>query len=128
MKTSQLQEVISWLRTTDLVEVSFRKGREGFALSTAQAGAPAPRVPASRYAAVCSPRVGLFQFGEPGQARKAEEGAAVREGEALGIVESGRGSSSPVKAPCAGRLTRVFIEGGSPVEYGQPLFFIEPTA
>lgn len=128
MKTPELQEVMSWLKTTDLVEVSYREGPEGFALTSSEKP-PEPRypVPASRYEPVCAPAVGMFQWSRPGEPRKAEEGALVREGDVLGVVETGPGKSALVASPRAGRIARVFVEGGSAVEYGRLLFFLEPS-
>jgi acetyl-CoA carboxylase biotin carboxyl carrier protein len=127
MKTEKLQEVLAWLKTTDLVEVQFKSEGEGFTVATAEA-APAPHypLPASRFQPVTSPAVGLFQFSALGKARKAEEGVDVAEGESLGVVEIAKGKTVPVPAPCAGRVAKVFIEGGSPAEYGQVLLFLEP--
>lgn len=127
MKTEKLQEVLAWLKTTDLVEVKYKQGEDGFSLATAE-GAPVPHypLPASRSQPVTSPAVGLFQWSALGKARRAEEGVEVAEGETLGLVETGKGKSTPVTAPCAGRVARVFIEGGSPAEYGQVLLFLEP--
>jgi biotin carboxyl carrier protein len=127
MKTENLKDVLAWLKTTDLVEVQYKSGAEGFSLATAEA--PAAQhypLPASRFQPVTSPAVGLFQFAALGKAKKAEEGAEIAEGDTLGIVETAKGQSTPVKAPCAGRVAKVFIEGGSPAEYGQVLLFLEP--
>ena len=44
----------------------------------------------------------------------------------LGQVETAPGKSTPVTAPCAGRVSKVFIEAGAPAEYGQALLFLEP--
>ncbi len=127
MKTEQLQDVISWIKTTDLVEVSYKAGETGFSFATHES-VPEPHypIPASRFQAVTSPAVGLFQWSALGKARRAEEGVEVNEGDTLGLIEIGRGKSAPVKAPCAGRVARVFIEGGAPTEYGQALLFLEP--
>lgn len=129
MNTSEIEQILSWLKGTDLVEVSFRKGEKGFSLATAQEqAAPAYAAPSSRFVPVCAPAIGIFQWGQPGRARSAEEGADVASGQALGLVETGKGKSTPVTAPASGRLARVMIDSGAPVEYGQPLFFIEPSA
>lgn len=127
MRTERLQEVMSWIKTTDLVEVKYQQEGEGFALCTNESQ-PQPNypIPQSRFTPVCAPAVGLFQFSEPGRARKIEDGTEVAEGETLGLVELAKGKTEPVKAPCAGRLARVFAESGAPVEYGQVLLFIEP--
>lgn len=127
MNTEELQGVLSWIKTTDLVEISYKNGEKGFTLASAQPQAqPSYPVVASRFVPVIAPAVGLFQWNAPGKARTVEEGREVAEGEALGLVEQARGKSSPVKAPCAGRVARVMVEGGAAVEYGQPLLFLEP--
>lgn len=126
MKTEDLQPILSWLKTTDLVEVSLKNEREGFSLSTAQAPTTTPAAPPGRFCAVLSPAVGLFQFSELGKARQALEGLTVSAGTALGLVETAKGKTSPVTAPGAGRLARILVEAGDPVEFGQPLFFLEP--
>jgi biotin carboxyl carrier protein len=127
MKTEKLQDVLAWIKTTDLVEVSYKSEGEGFTVATAEA-APVPHypLPASRFQPVTSPAVGVFQWAPLGKARRAEENAEVAEGDALGLVETAKGKTTPVTAPCAGRVARVFIEGGAPVEYGQALLFLEP--
>ena len=55
-------------------------------------------------------------------------GAAVAAGDVLGIVVSGSGAAAPVKAPCAGRIAKCFADAGQGVEYGRPLFLLEPRA
>ena len=127
MNTNQLTEVMSWIKTTDLVEVVYDEDGDGFALQTAEAlHEPSYPIPASRFLPVVSPSIGIFQFSALGKARRAEEGVEVSEGEVLGQVDSGRGHATPVKAPCAGRVAKVFIEAGAPAEYGQALLFLEP--
>ena len=127
MKTENLQEVLAWLKTTDLVEVQYKAEGEGFSLATAEAPAlPNYPIPQSRFQPVTAPAVGIFQFSALGKARKAEEGVDVAEGETLGLVEVAKGKTAPVTAPCAGRVAKVFVEGAGPVEYGQVLLFVEP--
>ncbi|MDE2038848.1 MAG: hypothetical protein KGO96_11805 [Elusimicrobia bacterium] len=125
MTSEQLKDVLAWIKTTDLVEVQYKRGGDGFSLSRAEA-APRYPIPASRFAAVTSPGVGLFQWSALGKARSAEEGREVSEGETLGVIEEAKGQAIPVKAPCAGRVAKIFIEGGAPAEYGQALLFLEP--
>jgi acetyl-CoA carboxylase biotin carboxyl carrier protein len=129
MNTQQIEEVLSWLKSTDLVEISYRQGTKGFSLATSEAqAAPHYPAPSSRFIPIGSPAVGLFQWSEPGRPRVAEEGAEVSAGQKLGLVETGKGKSTVVTAPEAGRLARVMVESGNAVEFGQPLFFIEPAA
>lgn len=127
MNTEHLREVLSWIKSTDLVEVSFKKEGVGFSLSSPDAASHAYPVVASRYTPVVAPCVGLFQFNEKGKARVSEEGSQVAEGDLLGVVVSAKGKSTQIKAPHAGRLARVMVDSGAGVEYGQPLFFVEPA-
>ena len=126
MRNRTLQEILSWMRGTDLIEVAYRRGSEGFELRL-EGASPAPDAafPASRYVPVASPGVGVFRFGAPGKPRRAEEGAVIAVDDALGIVETG-GKNIEVTAGTAGRLAKILIDNGSPVEYGQLLFLLSP--
>lgn len=125
-----LRDVSDWMKTTDLVELAWKKGARGFSLAAPDATSlnlSAPPLPASRFLPIVSEGVGVFQWSEPGKARKADEGAAVAAGDVLGVVVSGAGAAKPVKAPAAGRVAKAFVEAGQAVEYGQPLFLMEPA-
>jgi biotin carboxyl carrier protein len=128
MDTRQIRDVLDWMKGTDLVELAYKKGGKGFALSTTEASPaiPGAGLPPSRFVPVASESVGIFQWSEPGKARRAEEGAAVDEGDMLAIIVSGSGAFKTVKSPCAGRVAKCFADAGQAVEYGRPLFLIEP--
>ena len=128
MKTDELQDVLAWIRGTDLVEVRFKKGAKGFTFATAPAAASLPAYfPGPRLTPVISQWVGLFRAAPAGKAAALKEGGAVAQGEVLGLVDAGLGKTpSPVASPLSGRLSRVLIEDGQAVQFGQPLFFIEP--
>jgi biotin carboxyl carrier protein len=130
MDTTQIRAVLDWMKSTDLVEVAFKNSGHGFALSTSDAPAAISggSMPASRFVPVAAESVGVFQWAEPGKARKAEEGTDVAAGDVLGVVVSGAGAAAPVKAPCAGRVAKCFADAGQAVEYGRPLFLLEPRA
>lgn len=129
MKTSELSAVLAWAKTTDLVEIDFRSGGKGFSFSAP--GNPASVTsyfPGPRLVCVAAEGVGVFRWGERGEGRSAcaKEGAAVSAGDSLGLVDSGLKRVSPVKSPCAGRVRHVLVDAGDPVQFGQPLFFVEP--
>jgi biotin carboxyl carrier protein len=130
MDTKKISAVLDWMKATDLVEVAFKRGGDGFALTTADAPAAISggAMPASRFVPVASESVGVFQWAEPGKARRAEEGVDVAAGDVLAVVVSGSGAAAPVKAPCAGRVAKCFADAGEAVEYGRPLFLLEPRA
>jgi len=118
-----LKEVIRWARTTDLAEVAYREGdsRIEFRLENS----PAPPMPECPFLAGRSPAVGVYRASALGSAGRLEKGRQVREGEALGHIETG-GVPEPVTAPASGKLALVLVEDGKPVEYGQTLFFVRP--
>lgn len=126
MNTSELKDVLSWIKSTDLVEVSFKAGGKGFTLATAEAPARVPgAVFPSRYDCAASPAVGIFQSSALGKS-KVEEGISVNAGDVLGLIDGGGKSKTEVKAAASGRVAKVLVEAGSAVQYGQPLFLIEP--
>lgn len=129
MDASPIKAVADWMKTADLAEVVYRKGGTGFSLTALGAGdhptIAAPAMPAGRFAAVASDGVGVFQWSEPGKARKTEEGSELAAGDVVGVIVTGSGASKPVVAARAGRVAKIFIEAGQAVEYGQPLLLVE---
>ena len=52
-------------------------------------------------------------------------GMKVRQGDTLCIIEAMK-LMNEIEAYCDGTVKAVLVENGSPVEFGQPLFVIEP--
>lgn len=129
MDASPIKIIADWMKTADLAEVVYRKDGTGFSLSALGAGdhptIAAPAMPAGRFASVASDGVGVFQWSEPGKARKTEEGTEVAAGDAVGVIVVGSGASKPVVSAHAGRVAKIFIDAGQAVEYGQPLLLLE---
>ncbi len=129
MDASPLKAVADWMKTADLAEVVYRKNGKGFSLTALGAHDPAqlcaPAMPAGRFIPVASDGVGVFQWNEPGKARKADEGIELAAGDLVGVIVTGSGASKPVFAPQAGRVAKLFIDAGQAVEYGQPLLLLE---
>lgn len=74
---------------------------------------------------VRSPMVGtVYLAGEPGAAPFVTEGATVKQGDTLLIVEAMK-VMNPITAPKAGRVARVLVANEQPVEFDQPLVVIE---
>jgi acetyl-CoA carboxylase biotin carboxyl carrier protein len=85
------------------------------------AGAAAERHPG----AVHAPMVGtVYLTPEPGAAPFADVGAEVREGQTLLIIEAMK-VMNPIRAPRSGRVARVLVSNGDPVEYGELLLIVE---
>jgi acetyl-CoA carboxylase biotin carboxyl carrier protein len=74
---------------------------------------------------VASPMVGTaYRAPEPGARPFVEEGSEVSEGQTLLIIEAMK-TMNQIPSPRAGKVTRVLVEDGQPVEYGEPLMIIE---
>ena len=73
-----------------------------------------------------SPIVGTF-YHAPGTNKKpfVKEGEIVQKGQILCIIEAMK-IMNEVEVDIKGRIIRVYVEDGTPVEFGQPLFLIEP--
>jgi acetyl-CoA carboxylase biotin carboxyl carrier protein len=76
---------------------------------------------------VKSPIVGTFYAApSPGSDPFVKIGANVDEGTVLGIIEAMK-LMNEIESDVAGEVVKVFIENGSPVEYGEPLFGIRAS-
>ena len=87
--------------------------------------APAqPEDPAQDPGAVRSPMVGTaYLASEPGAANFIAVGDTVSEGQTLLIVEAMK-TMNQIPSPRAGRVKRILVEDGAPVEYGAPLVIL----
>ena len=91
----------------------------------AVAAAPAAAPVADTANALKSPMVGtVYLFPEPGAKPFVNVGDTVSEGQTLVIIEAMK-VMNPIAATKAGKVTRVCVENGQPVEYDQPLVVID---
>ena len=87
--------------------------------------AAAPADPAKHPGAVTSPMVGTAYIGAaPGAKPFVDVGSKVAVGDTLIIIEAMK-TMNQIPAPRAGTVTKVLIEDGQPVEFGEPLMIIE---
>jgi acetyl-CoA carboxylase biotin carboxyl carrier protein len=90
-------------------------------------GPSAPSAPSTdtsdgNVAYVTSPFVGTFyRSPSPDAPPFVEVGSAIREGQALCIVEAMK-LMNEIEADCAGTIVEILVENGKPVEFGQKLF------
>ena len=89
---------------------------------------PAPPAEASPHehpGAVKSPMVGTAYLRPSPESKPfVEIGAAVKAGDKILLVEAMK-TYNEIVAPRPGKITHIFVEDGSPVEYGQALMVIE---
>ena len=101
------------------------RGDTGPAIALAQ---PIPeRVESTAHlVAVEAPMVGTFyRAPKPDAPPFVAEGDVVKEGQVLCIVEAMK-LMNEIEAKVAGRIVKVVVENGQPVEFGQSLFLMEP--
>src|SRR5262245_802047 len=107
-----------------------------FAAPQAQPTAPAPPAPAapsvpeegSELAIVKSPIVGTFyRSAEPGTKAFVSVGETVRKGQVLCIIEAMK-LMNEIDSEYDGEIVSVYVENGQPVQYGERLFAIRPSA
>jgi acetyl-CoA carboxylase biotin carboxyl carrier protein len=116
-----------------------RSAAPAVALPPATGTAPAAAAPAAERPLVTdvvsptlvtmeAPMVGTFyRAASPTADPYVQEGDAVKEGQVLCIIEAMK-LMNEIESKAAGRIARVLVENGQAVEYGQPLFLIDPQS
>lgn len=149
-RAGEMQELIDLLKRNDLTELEVE--HQGFRIrlqrdtasiplpspiwKTAQPGLEPAAEPQAVSAAgdatpgivtVRSPIVGTFyRSPAPDADPYVEEGDQVKKGQVLCIVEAMK-LMNEIEAEMDGRIVKILAESTKPVEYGQPLFLIEPA-
>jgi len=87
--------------------------------------APAAEAPVETGHVVKSPMVGTFyRASSPGAKAFADVGDVVKAGQPVCIIEAMK-IMNEIEADQDGTITKILVDNGQPVEYGQPLFIIE---
>ena len=140
----QVRAIIALAAEADLAELTVES--EGLKVSVKR-GVPAPGPVPARAAAnpvreepappetahnhfqpITAPMVGTFyRAPNPDAPPFVEEGDEVHPGQTVCIIEAMK-LFNEIQAEVGGRVAQVLAENGTPVEYGQPLFLIDPSA
>jgi acetyl-CoA carboxylase biotin carboxyl carrier protein len=138
-----IRNLASILNETGLSEIELdqkgtrvRVSRSMTAYATVAQPAHAPAAPAAALVAakvpdadhagtVKSPMVGtIYMAAAPGSPDFISLGATVKQGQTLVIIEAMK-TMNQIPSPTSGKVTRIFVGNGDPVEYGAPLVTIE---
>jgi acetyl-CoA carboxylase biotin carboxyl carrier protein len=96
--------------------------------AAAPAAESAPAVeaaPAQTGHVVKSPMVGTFyRSASPGAKPFAEVGTQIKEGDPICIIEAMK-IMNEIESDMTGTVTKILVENGQAVEFGQPLFIVE---
>jgi acetyl-CoA carboxylase biotin carboxyl carrier protein len=125
------------LRELDLTEIEASVGDVRVRLQRSAppgAAAPAPAaapavvdVTGRDLVAIDAPMVGTFyRASAPTAEPYVKEGDVVKEGQILCIIEAMK-LMNEIEARRSGRIAKILVDNGQPVEYGQPLFLIDPA-
>jgi acetyl-CoA carboxylase biotin carboxyl carrier protein len=144
MELEDLKQLIELLKETDITEIQVEKEgtkvkikREKYFQSLEIASQRAPSVNESvikkeiedetqRLITVTSPIVGTFyRSPSPEAPIFVETGLRVKKGQVLCIIEAMK-LMNEIESEVDGILVKALVENGQPVEYGEPLFLIEP--
>jgi len=98
------------------------------AVSVEHSAAPAPAVADSASGvSIEAPMVGTFyRASSPTAEPYVSVGDLVKEGQILCIIEAMK-LMNEIESKVAGRIVKVLVENAHPVEFGQPLFLIDPA-
>ncbi len=95
------------------------------ASATAEGAAPAVDDISNHPGLLASPMDGVaYTQPEPDSPPFIQVGDQVTEGQTVVLIEAMK-VFNPIKAPRSGKITRILISNGAPVEYGEPLLIIE---
>ncbi|MBI5097683.1 MAG: acetyl-CoA carboxylase biotin carboxyl carrier protein [Nitrospirae bacterium] len=146
MELDEIKQLIELLKGTDITELQIeREGsklkirREKYlssfeAISSAKKpGVTAPKeskeevAEESKLVTITSPIVGIFHRApSPESPPFVEVGNTVKKGQVLCIVEAMK-LMNEIECDTDGVVSKILVENGQPVEYGEPLFLIEPA-
>jgi acetyl-CoA carboxylase biotin carboxyl carrier protein len=74
-----------------------------------------------------APMVGTFyRASAPGAEPYVSEGDVVKEGQILCLIEAMK-LMNEIESKAGGRVVKILVENGSPVEFGQPLLVLDPA-
>ncbi len=147
MELDEIKELINLLQDTDVTELSIEREGSKIKIKKEKYLAAAQMVPVATghvtanaapanepvaeeqtLPAITSPIVGIFHRApSPESPPFVEVGSTVRKGQVLCIVEAMK-LMNEIESDTHGTVSKILIENGHPVEYGESLFLIEPSS
>ncbi len=143
MEIDDLKELMDLLKETDITELLFEKDGSKVRIKRErmlspmeiqvkkfgglqEKGISETAEEETRLITITSPIVGTFyRASSPEAAPFVEVGLRVKKGQVLCIVEAMK-LMNEIECEIDGTVIKVLVENGQPVEYGEPLFLIEP--
>ncbi len=146
MGIDEILKLIEIIQETDVQELEVAKGDWKVRIArmmpaqapqgvSAPPAAPVPvaaveavtAVSNSSHVEIVSPMVGTFyRAPEPDADSFVNENDKVAPGQTMCIIEAMK-LMNPIQSEIKGRVVEILVENAQPVEYGQPLFLLEPV-
>jgi len=156
MNTKEIKELIDLLKGSDVseleieregVKIHIKKGASAPVITPVIAAPQVAQVPVAQAVAapviipaataaepvkpagntINSPMVGTFyRAPAPDSAPFVKEGDIIKEGQTVCIIEAMK-LMNEIKAETKGKITKIMVENGQAVEFGQALFIVEPV-
>ena len=144
MELDDLKELISFLKDTDITELQVEKDgtkvkiRRQMMLSSLEVHSKPSLTTiektgeteedTQRLITITCPIVGTFyRAPSPDAPPFVDAGAKVRKGQVICIIEAMK-LMNEIESELDGVIVRALVENGQPVEYGEPLFLVEPIS
>lgn len=144
MDIKQLKQVVKILKDNDLNEIEIEDNDSRIVVKSGMgqlassimaqpqpvaqpaAATEAATKPVSKYEVITSPMVGTFyRSPSPDSEFYVEKGQFVNKGQTICIVEAMK-LMNEIESDVKGQIVSILVENGQPVEYGEPLFEIDP--
>ena len=148
MDIKQLKQVVKILKDNDLQEIEIEDNESRIVVKSSVGQLAQPLMaqplaqpqttavssdtasdaikPVSKYAVITSPMVGTFyRSPSPDADLYVEKGQFINKGQTVCIVEAMK-LMNEIESDVKGKIVSILVENGQPVEYGEPLFEIEP--
>lgn len=144
MNLKELKELIALIQGTDIneleieragirVRIKMGKNLSQEALEVEKEKAPLlktkeiKKVDEEGLITISSPMVGTFYRAPSPEAKPfVEEGDSIKKGQVICIIEAMK-LMNEIESEVDGKVVKVLVENGRPVEYGEPLFLVGPS-
>ncbi len=147
MNINDIKELIELIEDKDILEIEYNKAdekirilrysaahtKQDYKTKPIESGEPKSEAEQDRtdenaLVSVNSPFVGTFYCApSPSEKPFVEIGAKVKKGQTIGIVEAMK-LMNTIEADADGSIKQVLKKDGDPVEFGEPLFIIDPES
>jgi acetyl-CoA carboxylase biotin carboxyl carrier protein len=123
LQAGEVMVEVEWLDSTHVAATG-----SAVAAPVPHGDATAAADPAEALHYVCASMVGTYyRAPEPGAEPFIREGDQIDEGQQIAIIEAMK-MMMPVEADCVGEVVRTLVPDAAPVEYGERLIAVRPTA